>query len=95
MSYASYFIAGVFLTANASDRFRWAVYQLDVIHRLKGERYVVQKALKDLPKTLDETYDRVLLTLPEEDQQFVHHALQLILYHNNLYGGVIEGGIPW
>ena len=47
-----------------------------------------------MPKTLDETYDRVLLTLPEEDQQFVHHALQLILHHNNVYGGDSTGGIP-
>ena len=84
----------VFLTSNKSDRFRWAVCQLDVIQRLKGERNVIQKALKNLPKTLDETYDRVLLTLPEEDHQFVHHALQLILYHNNLYGGKLDGGIP-
>ena len=61
---------------------------------MKGERHVVQKALKDLPKTLDETYDRVLLALPEEDHQFVHHTLQLILYHNNLYDGRIDGGIP-
>ena len=83
------------LIANTSNRFRWAVCQLDVIQRLKGERHVVQKALKDLPKTLDETYDRLLLILPEEDHQFIHHTLQLILYHNNLYGGNIDGGVPW
>ena len=47
-----------------------------------------------MPKTLDETYDRILLALSEEDHQFVHHALQLILYHNNSYGGHIHGGIP-
>ena len=50
--------------------------------------------MKDLPKTLDETYNRILLTLSEEDQQFVHHALQFILYHNNLYGGDGNGSIP-
>ena len=94
MSCGSYFIVGVSLIPETSNRFRWAVCQLDVIQRLKGERHVVHKALKDLPKTLDETYDRILLALPEEDQQFVHHALQLILYHNNLYGGDIDGDIP-
>ena len=83
-----------FLIANKMNRFRWAVCQLDVLQRLKGERHVVQKALKDLPKTLDETYDRILLALSEEDHNFVHHALQLILYHNNFYGGHFDGGIP-
>lgn len=94
MGCTSYFITRVSLTADTSNRFRWAVCQLDVIQRLKGERRVVQKALKNLPKTLDETYDRLLLTLPEEDHQFVHHTLQLIFYHNNLFGGDINGGIP-
>ena len=85
----------VFLTANKMNRFRWAVCQLDVLQRLKGERHIVQNALKDLPKTLDETYDRLLLTLPEEDHQFVHHTIQLILYHSKLYGGSkVDGGIP-
>lgn len=82
------------LSIGARGMFRWAVCQLDIIQRLKGERHIVQKALKDLPKTLDETYDRVLLTLPEEDQQFVHHALQLIMCHNKVYHGEITGGIP-
>ena len=94
MGCASYSIAGVSLTAKTLNRFRWAVCQLDVLQRLKGERHVVQKALKNLPKTLDETYNRILLTLSEEDYQFVHYALQLILYHNNFYGGHIHGGIP-
>ena len=50
--------------------------------------------MKTLPKTLDETYDRVLLKLTEEEHQFVHHTLQLILYHNNLYSGKSYGSIP-
>ncbi|KAM0798578.1 hypothetical protein BDR22DRAFT_858945 [Usnea florida] len=83
------------VSTGARGMFRWAVCQLDAIQRLKGDRHVVQKALKNLPKTLDETYDRVLLKVPEEDHQFVHHTLQLILHHNNLYGGDFDGGIPY
>jgi len=58
---------------------------------LKCERVVVKKALANLPKTLDETYDRIFLTIPEEEHLFVHHALQWIYYHNELYNGE---GIP-
>ena len=65
--------------------------QIDVVQRLRYERDVVQKALRNLPKSLDETYDRIFLTIPEEDRPFVYHALQWIRFHNKLYGG---RGIP-
>ena len=68
-------------------RFRWAVCQIGAIQRLKCERKIVIKALKNLPKTLDETYDRILAAVPEEEQVFVQHALQWISYHNMLYEG--------
>ena len=72
-------------------RFRWAVCQIDSLQRLKCERKTVQKALKNLPKTLNETYDRILLAVPEEERLFVEHALRWIAHHNELYGGQ---GIP-
>ena len=65
--------------------------QIDALQRLKCERDVVQKALANLPETLDETYDRIFLSVPKEEQVFVHHALQWIFYHNELYDG---DGIP-
>lgn len=43
-------------------------------------------ALKNLPKTLDETYDRVFATIPEDEHLFVHHVLEWIAYHNELHG---------
>jgi hypothetical protein len=82
--------SGVFIT-DTQNRFRWAVCQIDALQRLKCERDVVKKALANLPKTLDETYDRIFLTIPEEEHLFVHHALQWIYYHNELYDGE---GIP-
>lgn len=81
---------GVLIT-DTQNRFRWAVCQIDALRRLKCERDAVQKALANLPKTLDETYDRIFLSIPEEERLFVHHALQWIYYHNELYD---SGGIP-
>ena len=81
-----------FHITDTQNRFRWAVCQIDAFRRLKCERSVVEKALANLPKTLDETYDRIFLTIPEEERLFVHHALQWIYYHNELYDGE---GIPY
>ena len=72
-------------------RFRWAVCQIDSLQRLKCERKTIQKALKNLPKTLNETYDRIFLAVPEEERLFVEHAIQWIAHYNELYGGQ---GIP-
>lgn len=68
-----------------------AVCQIDALKRLKCERAVVQKALETLPKTLDETYDRILAAVPEEEQPFVQHALQWVIFHNEHHAG---WGIP-
>ena len=73
------------------NRFRWAVCQIDVLRRLKCEQTNVEKALKNLPKTLDETYDLILLAIPHDDLVVVSHILQWISYHNGLYRGE---GIP-
>ncbi|KAH7217616.1 hypothetical protein BKA60DRAFT_609404 [Fusarium oxysporum] len=58
------------VSTQAKGMFRWAFCQLHELQRLKGERHVVSKALERLPKDLDETYDRVLLRIPQEDWQF-------------------------
>ena len=67
-------------------RFRWAVCQIDSLQRLKYERRIIQKALKNLPKTLHETYDRIFLAVPEEERRFVEYALRWIAHHNELHG---------
>ena len=60
--------------------------QIDSLQRLKYERKIIQKALKNLPKTLNETYDRIFRAVPEEERLFVKYALRWIAYHNKLYG---------
>ena len=79
-------IHGAPVTYNEA-RFRWAVCQIDSLQRLKCERGTIQKALKNLPKTLNETYDRIFLAVPEEERLFVEHALRWIAHHNEIYNG--------
>ena len=64
--------------------------QIDALRRLRCERDVVKRALANLPKTLDETYDRIFLAIPDEERLFVYHALQWINYHSKLH----NKGIP-
>jgi hypothetical protein len=57
---------------------------------LKGDSSIIRNALANLPKTLDETYERIFLSIPQEDCLFVRHALQWVQYHNELYGDSIS-----
>ena len=50
-----------------SWRFRWAVCQLDTLRACKKVS-AVRKAFAQLPKTLDETYARILRDIPESDR---------------------------
>lgn len=72
-------------SADFQDRFRWAVCQLDALQWLRCERYIVQNALAHIPKTLFETYDRIFLSIPEDERLFVHHALQWICFNNEVH----------
>lgn len=44
-----------------------------------------KKALANLPKTLYEKYDKIFLTIPDENRLFVYHTLQWVQIHNGLY----------
>src|SRR4051794_39469840 len=46
------------------SRFRWAVCQLDSLRKCLTINQI-RKELNTLPKTLDETYDRILLSIDE------------------------------
>lgn len=80
------------LFAKLGNRFRWAVCQIDALQRLKGDRKIVREALANLPKDLYETYDRVVIEVPEDEQIFVQHVLYWMCYHLEIHGGP---GIPW
>lgn len=55
-----------------------------MLQRLKGESRIVRNALANLPKTLDESYERIFLAIPDEHRNFVHYALKWICYVNEL-----------
>lgn len=65
----------VFTVVDTHNRFRWAVCQVDTLQGLKHEHGNIEKALRNLPKTLKETYDRILLAIPEAEVFAVHDVL--------------------
>src|SRR5947208_16008831 len=61
------------------DRFRWVVCQLEVLRNCLKLPALRQK-LKELPETLDETYNRILLSIPENCHYEAHAVLQWLAY---------------
>lgn len=60
-------------------RFRWAVCQLDTLGKCVN-RAKVRKALKELPRTLDATYERVLCAIDEENAIYAVRILQWLAF---------------
>ncbi|KAK2811859.1 hypothetical protein FQN50_001897 [Emmonsiellopsis sp. PD_5] len=56
------------LIAGANGMFRWVVCQLDELRKCRNVKSLDQ-TLNSLPKTLDDTYERILLNIPENDRQ--------------------------
>jgi ankyrin repeat protein len=59
---------------NYSARFRWVFCQLDALKKCKT-RATLLNALKTLPRTLGDTYARILKNIDEEYQQHAQRAL--------------------
>ena len=72
--------------SSSACRFRWAVCQLDTLKRLRPDVSTIRAALSNLPKTLDETYERIFLAIPEDDWLSVQHVFHWLVYHNDLFG---------
>ncbi|KAK4144435.1 uncharacterized protein C8A04DRAFT_11560 [Dichotomopilus funicola] len=81
------------LSAKANGMFRWVVCQLDSLQRLKPESKVIQTALANLPKSLDETYERVFMSIPEDARLFVQQVLWWMSTHRAIHQ-VIPGVSP-
>lgn len=62
-----------------SSRFRWAACQIDMLGRLHNV-CDIRKALHELPETLDETYERILMKIPQKSSKFAHKVLQLLAF---------------
>ncbi|KAF2469240.1 uncharacterized protein BDR25DRAFT_263686 [Lindgomyces ingoldianus] len=78
------------LVNGAKGMFRWAACQLHVLQRKRTEADL-RKAITELPETLDETYERILLNIPNDDWAIARKALTWICAHEKLY---FRTGIP-
>ncbi|KAL8723696.1 MAG: hypothetical protein Q9181_007223 [Wetmoreana brouardii] len=67
------------LMEKADGMFRWTVCQLDALQNC-SRLPVLRSALKNLPKSLDETYCRILCNIPEEHTDDVYKMLQWLTY---------------
>jgi len=61
------------LSRKANGKFRWVVCQLDALRRCFPAS--IRRALNELPMTLDETYERILLGIDREKRD---HAIRLL-----------------
>jgi ankyrin repeat protein len=60
-------------------RFRWVTCQLDTLEDCLDYR-ALQRALKVLPRTLDETYTRILENIPPDHLPYTKRLLQLLAF---------------
>ncbi|KAH6886789.1 ankyrin repeat-containing domain protein [Thelonectria olida] len=67
------------IVAGARGMFRWAICQLDRIKQCLTPA-MIREELKVMPETLDETYDRILFSVPSAHQAFVQSALHWLAF---------------
>ncbi|KAF1838785.1 hypothetical protein BDW02DRAFT_626846 [Decorospora gaudefroyi] len=63
----------------ARGMFRWAACQLDTLGKCCN-RAMLRKSLATLPRTLDQTYDRILSTISEEYSVYAMRILQWLTF---------------
>jgi len=61
------------------NRFRWAACQLETLRKCLSIKKV-REVLGNLPKTLDETYERILLSADEDYQDIIAEALRWLCF---------------
>ncbi|KAI0379596.1 hypothetical protein F5Y04DRAFT_290200 [Hypomontagnella monticulosa] len=62
-----------------ANRFRWVACQLDALRKCFSRRELL-KALESLPRTLEETYDRILCSIDEDRYEIALRILQWLSY---------------
>ncbi|OWY50036.1 HET-like protein [Alternaria alternata] len=67
------------LMRGACGMFRWAVCQLDTLGKCCN-RTMLRKSLASLPRTLDQTYDRILTAIGEEYAEYAMRILQWLTF---------------
>ncbi|KAI9438400.1 hypothetical protein BJY52DRAFT_1421527 [Lactarius psammicola] len=64
------------LTERADGMFRWVFCQLEVLQHCLPQS--IRRTLNKLPKSLDETYERVLKEIGMANRDYAHHLLQCL-----------------
>ncbi|KAH7069938.1 hypothetical protein BKA63DRAFT_569533 [Paraphoma chrysanthemicola] len=67
------------LMRGARGMFRWAVCQLDTLAKCRNLA-MLRKSLATLPRTLDQTYERILNAISEEDCAYAIRILQWLTF---------------
>ncbi|CAN9092244.1 unnamed protein product [Alternaria alternata] len=67
------------LMRGARGMFRWAVCQLDTLRECCN-RAMLRKSLASLPRTLDQTYDRILSAISDEHSNYAIRILQWLTF---------------
>ncbi|KAH9173659.1 hypothetical protein EDB89DRAFT_681998 [Lactarius sanguifluus] len=68
------------LSERADGMFRWVVCQLETLRRSAQRN--IRGILEKLPKTLDETYERVLKDINEDNREHARHLLHCLAVAN-------------
>ena len=66
-------------SADPFRRFRWATCQLDILEKCPNLRKL-RESLRSLPKTLEETYGRILANIDEIYRDYAIRILQFLTY---------------
>ncbi|KFZ24288.1 hypothetical protein V502_01228 [Pseudogymnoascus sp. VKM F-4520 (FW-2644)] len=67
------------LMEGSRGMFRWAVCQMDTLGECRS-RLALRTALKTLPTTLDETYERILCAISDKDSEYAIRILQWLAF---------------
>ncbi|KAI2614967.1 putative multiple ankyrin repeats single kh domain protein [Hypoxylon sp. NC1633] len=67
------------LLKKADGMFRWVSCQLDALRQCY-DYPSVRQTLESLPKTLDETYARILANIPQDHRNYTMRILQFLIY---------------
>jgi hypothetical protein len=67
------------MLSDRTARFRWVVCQLDALRKCRSPA-ALEEGLRHLPKTLNETYDRILAAIDERDGRDALSLLQWLAF---------------
>lgn len=67
------------ICSDGETRFRWVACQLDSLGKCVN-RLKLRKSLQTLPPTLDETYERILRSIDEDNAQYALRILTWLVY---------------